>query len=341
MLDEVHRVEPDFLRRNGRYDAWLIYNARGRLQAGRESWMQVEGVFVEAVVFGVLRWFGLVDGAGTERWEAFRLTPLAAYVLHNTPLEAEPTPEPLTVQGTFDVVCPPGASLWARFQLGRIAERVSDDAAALFRLTRRSVLQAVERGLTADEILRFLAEHGRGPVPQAVQSYIREWSGQVGQFRLEEAALLRSDDPLRLAELKRVRGVDLPPIEELTPTTWKVSSGDVSRLVQQLSRAGFSVDSAGVETRGLGGYSRKMSPSEHDLKALVTAAYAYAHICAELGLPCEVSSSMLMRLQRMVPSRHADAAHAAAQALRDRVRAGLDGSVEAADRAGEEDEQYA
>jgi hypothetical protein len=84
-----------------------------------------------------------------------------------------------------------------------------------------------------------------------------------------------------------------------------------------------------------------MSPSEHDLKALVTAAYAYAHICAELGLPCEVSSSMLMRLQRMVPSRHVDAAHAAAQSLRNRVRAGLDGAVEAEKRAGEEDEHYA
>ncbi len=59
---------------------------------------------------------------------------------------------------------------------------------------------------------------------------------------------------------------------------------------------------------------------EHDLKALVTAAYAYAHICADLGRPSEVSSSMLMRLRKLVPSRHADAAYMAARELSEQIK---------------------
>lgn len=324
---EVQQVDPDFLRRNGRYDGWLIYDGRGKLLSGQESWMLVEGVFVEVVIVGTLRWLGLVDAAGTERLDMFRLNALGAYLLQDAPLDSEPAPEPLVVQGTFEVICPPGATLWAHYQLGRIAEPVSDEAAAVYRLTRRSVLRAVEQGMTPEGIVGFLTENGRAPVPQGVASYIFEWSGQAGRLKLEEAALLRADDPLRLAELKRARGVDLPPLEELTPTAWKLSSGDVPALVQQLNRAGFSVDGA-AETNGLGASSRKMSPSEHDLKALVTAAYAYAYVCAELELPCEVSSAMLMRLGRLVPSRHVRAAQLAAEALRRRMLQGLDSTPE-------------
>jgi hypothetical protein len=316
----VEQVEPDFLRRNGRYDTWLLYDYHNRLMAGRESWSQVEGEFVGVVFLAVLRWLGLVDSAGTERLDRVRFSPLGEHLLHGAPPPPEPPAEPLTVQGTFEVVCPPEASLWVRFQLPRIAERVSEDAASVFRLTRRSVLEAVERGITAEAILRFLADNGRGPVPQAVARYVEEWAGEVGHLRLEEAALLRADDPLRLLEARRARGIDLPPVEELTPEIWKVAPGDVQPLLAQLQRAGFSVD--GAKDRAAGdGASAKTPLADHDLKALVTAAYAYASLCADYDLPCEVSQAMLGRLAKLVPSRQFTAARHAAEKLSKRVRA--------------------
>jgi hypothetical protein len=223
------------------------------------------------------------------------------------------------VQSTFEIICPPGASLLARFQLARIAEPVRNDTAAIYKLTRRSVVSAVERGIDADAILRFLEEHGRAPVPQGVATYIREWAGHVGQLRLDEVALLRADDPLRLVEVRRSRGIDLPPVEELTPTTWKLAQGDVGALLAQLQRAGWSVATNGNPAPAAKD-GRKGAISDHDLKAMVTAAHVYAHVCSELGLPCEVSSSMLMRLRKLVPSRQIDAALQAAHTMREHLR---------------------
>lgn len=324
---EVERVEPDFLRRNGRYDLWLLYNRRGEYVASREDWHKVEGMLIAAVLVALLRWLGLVDAAGKDKQlDLVRLTPLAAHLLQDAAPPPAPAPEPLAVQGTFEVICPPGASLWARFQLTRIAEPVKDDAAAIFRLSRRSILQAAERGIDAEQALQFLAENGRGPVPQAVATYLREWSGQAGHLMVEQSALLRADDPVRLAEVRRARGIALPPIEELTPTTWKVEPGDVPGMLQQLQRAGFSVD-AGAWQAQPGRATGAGLLSEHDLKALVTAAFAYARLCAEHDLPCEVSSSMLMRLQKLAPSRHVDAALRKAAELSARVQT---------DRGGEE-----
>lgn len=324
VVGEIERVEPDFLRRDGRYDTALIYDYRGELVAGREAWPRVEGEFLRTLLLGILNWLGLTDAASQPE-AALRLTPLAAYILQDGPPPAEPAAEPLSVQGTFEVVCPPGASPLARFQLARIAEPVQDDAAAIYRLTRRSVVAAIERGIDADAILRFLEEHGRAPVPQGVATYIREWAGHVGQLQIEEVALLRSDDPLRLVEVRRARGIDLPPVEELTPTTWKLAQGDVGTLLAQLQRAGWSVATNGKTASGpAAAGARKGAISDHDLKAMVTATYVYAHICAELGLPCEISSSMLMRLHKLVPSRQIEAATQAAHTMRQLLRTRLD-----------------
>jgi hypothetical protein len=324
VIEEIERVEPDFLRRDGRYDTALIYDQRGESVAGREGWPRVEGQFLRALLLGVLNWLGLTDTA-VKPVEMLRLTPLAAYVLQGGTPPPELAPEPLSVQGTFEVVCPPGASPLARFQLARIAEPVKDDAAAIYKLTRRSVVAAVERGIDADAILRFLEEHGRAPVPQGVATYIYEWAGHVGQLQLEDVALLRSDDPLRLVEVRRTRGIDLPPLEELTPTTWKIAQGDVGTLLAQLQRAGWSVATNGKTAPGpAASGAHKGAISDHDLKAMVTAAHVYAHICAELGLPCEVSSSMLMRLRKLVPSRQIDAATMAAHEVRKLLRTRMD-----------------
>jgi hypothetical protein len=315
---EIEQVEPDFLRRDGRYDVALIYDQAGQLVAGRERWDRVEGTFVGAMLLGLLAWLGLTDTAGEES-DAIRLTPLAAHILREAPAPPEPEPEPLSVQGTFEVFCPPGASLFARFQLARIAEVVSDDTATIFRLTRRSILQAAERGIDAEQILDFLEEYGRAPVPQGVAAYVRDWTAQVGQLRLEDAALLRVEDALKLVEVRQARGIVLPPFEELTPTTWKIAPGDAPGLLQQLQRAGWSVEGGQAGSAGEDKGARKAALSDHDLKALITAAYAYSHICAEAGLPCEISGAMLMRLQKLVPSRHMQAAWHTGQRLRQQL----------------------
>jgi hypothetical protein len=122
-----------------------------------------------------------------------------------------------------------------------------------------------------------------------------------------------------LLELRKARGVDLSSVEELTPKDWKVEPGDVPALLQQLQRAGLSIAVDGKKSPGARPAASKSALSEHDLKALVTAAFAYAHVCAELGIPCEVSTSMLMRLRKLVPSRHAEAARHAAEELRRRL----------------------
>jgi len=126
----VKRVEPDFARPDGRYDMWGLLNYARQPINGFEHWDEVEGRQLLDVAGGTLRWLGLTDvGANGERAVSFRLNPLGAALIAGAAPPPEPPIEPLVVQPNFEVVAQVYATPYARFQLGRVAERTPSDTA--------------------------------------------------------------------------------------------------------------------------------------------------------------------------------------------------------------------
>ncbi|WP_026369286.1 helicase-associated domain-containing protein [Kallotenue papyrolyticum] len=301
----VQRVDAAFLRRDGRFDTWLLYDAQDRLVSGWEHWERVEGALIRAVARGPLHWFGLVelDAAG----ERMRWTRLGAHLLQGAPAPSVAPPVPLIVQATFDVVCPPGASLYARFQLRRIAELKQADLAEVFTLTRRALLAATERGIQVEDALRFLREYSGAALPPAVEYSLREWSRQRELVTLEQAVLLRVSDPVVLAQLRAEAGPALADAEVLSATLVRLSEAQAEQVAERLRRAGVGLRDERVDPQ------RPLD--ERDLRALATAAVVYARLCAALGLPCEVEPAALRRIARLVPPRQFERAVEAARAV--------------------------
>lgn len=301
----IQRVDAAFLRRDGRFDSWLLYDAQDRLVSGWEHWERVEGALIRAVARGPLHWFGLLelDTAG----ERIRWTPLGAHLLQGAPAPPGAPAVPLIVQATFDVVCPPGASLYARFQLRRIAEVKQTDLAEVFTLTRRALLAAAERGIQVEEVLRFLREYSGTALPPAVEYSLREWSWQREQVTLEQAVLLRVSDPVVLARLRAEAAPALADAEVVSATLVRLSEAQAHHVAERLRRAGIGLRDERVDPQ------RPLD--ERDLRALVTAAVVYARLCAALGLPCEVEPATLRRIARLVPPRQFERATEAARAV--------------------------
>lgn len=321
IVDEVYRVEPDFQRRDGRYDTWLLYDERDRLVSGWEQWHAVEGALVRAVLCRPLCWLGLAECDVSGR---VRITPLGTHLLADpaqpAPVPSEPRATPLIVQGTFEVLCPPGASCYARFQLSRVAELVQSGAVSVYRLTRAALLAAAERGIDADDAIAFLADASAGPLPPAVAYSLREWGGQAAQVRLEHAVLLQTADPVLMARLRTAKSIALDDAELLTPTLLRVPDGAADELAERLRRAGFGLRDERIDPA--------LPIDERELRALVTAACVSAQVCAELGMPGDISPALLQRLLRLVPPRQAEQARRAAedvvQRLRQRAAGGSD-----------------
>ncbi len=305
VIAEIRRVEPDFQRRDGRYDTWLLYDAADRLVSSWEDWHHVEGRLVAAVVQGPLTWLGLVETQpDDERRMLVQLTALGSHLIANAPPPPPPPVAPLIVQSTFEVVCPANASPYAVFQLARLAELKQSGPLSIYLLSRTALLAAIERGISAADVLRFLEEQTAGHVPPNVAYTLREWAGQAEQLRLEDAVLLSATDPVVLAQARTAKALGLGDVEPLTPTLLRVPDGDADELAERLRRAGFGLRDERIEMQ---------SPfDERDLKALVMAAFVYARACAELDLPCEVTPATLQRLSKLVPTRLVDAAQHAA-----------------------------
>jgi hypothetical protein len=300
---QVRRVEPDFARPDGRYDTWgLISYARQPLD-GFEHWDDVEGQQLRAIAGSTLRWLGLTDlGARGEDAVSFRLNPLGAALLAGAPAPDEPPAEPLVVQPNFEVIAPAFASPYARFQLNRIAARTpGKDATEVYTLTKKSIQAALERGISFDDMLRFLREYGGREPPQNIVATLREWTGQHGQVSLRSTALLESDDAALLAQIESDKRVKLPPVERLAATAWLVREADAAALAERLRKAGYGLTGDGAD---LGAPLK-----EHDLTVLFAALEFYTQACARLGIEGDSSGALRMRVARLLPEKQLNRAY--------------------------------
>jgi len=320
----VKRVEPDFARPDGRYDTWGLLNYARQPINGFEHWDEVEGRQLLDIAGGTLRWLGLTDvGVNGEHAVSFRLNPLGAALIAGAAPPPEPPVEPLVVQPNFEVVAQVYATPYARFQLGRVAERAASDtpenrsgqATEIYKLTKRSIQAALERGITFDDILRFLKEQSERELPQNVAVSLREWAGQHGQVTLRRGVLLEAEDAALLEQLRRDKRVRMPRVEPLTDTAWLVREGDAPELAERLRKAGFGLSGDGD--------SPQTPLREHDMTVLFAALEFYTHACAVLGLEDDTSAAMRQRVARLLPDRSLNRAyqtsHAALRRLKEKL----------------------
>lgn len=295
-VGQVKLFAPDFARPDGRYDTWGLLSYTRQALNGFEHWDAVEGSQLTGVATGTLHWLGLTDlGMDGKYVVSFRLNPLGAALLAGAPMPPTPPAEPLVVQPNFDVVAPAYASPYARFQLGRIAERGSGDAAETYRLTKRSLQRALERGIEFEDIVRFLGDYSAHALPQNVVMSLREWAGQHGQVSLRRGIMLEAEDALLLEQIKRDKRVRMPKAEPLTETTWLLREADAPEFAERLRKAGYGLS---------GDASHPQGPlRDHDMTVLFAALEFYAQACAQLGIESDASGALRQRVARLLPDR--------------------------------------
>lgn len=195
-LEELQIKKPDFLfpersyiesaaNRSyyySRYSASYFYGSPKTLLA---TFDKLERATLTACLSGFLFLLGLVElgrletQPSTEQtWSVFRLTPLGMHIFKNQPLSAstEHTGK-LLVQPNFQIMAigPVELNILAQLDLFAAREQV-DRGAFQYRLSRESVYQAQQAGLSAADIINILLnESGQESLPQNVRRSLEEW----------------------------------------------------------------------------------------------------------------------------------------------------------------------
>lgn len=144
------------------------------------------------------------------------------------------------VQPDFELIVPPDCSYRVRWELEMIAERIRHEHIAVYRLTRETVMRALNHGRSAEATIRFLERHAKYGVPDNVKTAISQWGDRQSQLRVETAAVLRLRDEATAKTICRDERI-APLLEEaLGPTAWLVRSDKASELRALLEKLGYS-----------------------------------------------------------------------------------------------------
>ena len=226
----IKTADPDFLRPDGDYDRWYIYDESDAPLMGFDHWEDVEGRLIRHLLTVTLPALGVIRlGAPAETLPAtvFRLSPRGNAFLHpDTPLPAEaPAAATIRINPTdFSVRVPHTVSLYHRFQLARFAaQEKRTDRAAVYRLTRQSFRRAQEQSITVEQILGFLKRATNAQTPLPLVDALHRWEKRTASAKIERLTVLRVTDAETLtalmqhAEIGRLLGPPLGPTAALVP----------------------------------------------------------------------------------------------------------------------------
>lgn len=236
----VKESHPDFLRPDGDYSSWYIRSTSGgNYLSGFEAWDQVEGALLADLLAGPLRWLGVVAAGVGERGAACRLTEAGAHFLGLAPLDLDAPPSPpIQVGADLRVEVPEPVNLYVRFQLERLADLESAQPCR-YRLTVGGLGRALDRGLRVDQVIAFLQQASAASVPPNVVGQLRLWVGRYDSVRLEEVALLRTQNERVLKELAVLPETRSLIDRLLSPTTALVRQRHLHQLRKELHALGY------------------------------------------------------------------------------------------------------
>jgi len=241
------QVDPDFQRPDGDYESWYIYDADGRPLMGFEHWDAVEGALIRYILTNVLLLLGVTDvglNSQTSPPTGFKITPQGAAFLQDQLLT--PTTERtlfLRVKPNFQVDVPHRASLYDRFQLNRFAElEQREENRVVYKITQGSIGRALRNGVTADQVVAFLARASNNQTPLKVVETLRTWGRRQDTVRLERATILRVKDESLVEELRQQPLIRPLLGEIIGPTTLLIPAENVREVRRLLMELGYLIE---------------------------------------------------------------------------------------------------
>ncbi len=209
--------------------AWYAPRRGGRARDDTARWTLEEAAALGLTGLGAFTSFGrmLLDGARDEA--IARLDALLPPPVDHLLLQADLT---AVVPG------PPEPTLAA--ELALVAEPESAGAAAVFRITPATVRNALDAGMSADDLHGLFLRRSRTPVPQALTYLVNDVARRHGGLRAGTCgAYLRSDDEALLSELVADRRLSGLGLRRIAPTV-VLSPLGMHRLLDTLRDTGYA-----------------------------------------------------------------------------------------------------
>ena len=198
------------------------------------KWIQVNEERVQLALETPLL-LGIVEGAYRgKKLLAVRLTDVGAAVLLNQQPEAPKANDTFFVQPNFEVTVFTSEMRYeSLYRLMLITEPVRTDVVSTYKITDKSVFEAIELGLRADDVLGFLERESSKPVPKNVARSIRDWTSQTTFASLSEVTLFETENERDMENLMIQPEFKKNVVRQVGPTA-VIVRGEIEKLTEKL-----------------------------------------------------------------------------------------------------------
>jgi len=215
------------------------------------SWEEVDGRFVEIVFLEYLSAMGIVDVAIS--WipkddfredkyftaAYFRLTKLGAFVLGVTDkydylerLEKSG----FIIQPNYELIVAEGSMKNVHMLfLDKFAERMSQGEAGVYKISFGSIVSALEKDISVEEIIAYLQEYSSNGIPEEVLITLKKWEFESKRIWIRKVTIVETDDRYLLEELKNIKTVNNSILSEL-PYVFEIDEKSVNKVKRELEK---------------------------------------------------------------------------------------------------------
>ncbi|MHA2359743.1 MAG: helicase-associated domain-containing protein [Candidatus Thorarchaeota archaeon] len=200
------------------------------------KWIQVDDDRVQLSLETPIL-LGIVEAAYRgKKLLGVRLTEVGESVLKGIPLPMAENRESFFVLPNFELtVFTSEMEFQNLYRLMLITEAVRTDVVSTFKLSDKSVFQAIEIGLREDDILGFLKKESSKPVPRNVVRSITDWTSQTTFTTIEDVTLFETENEKDLDKLMLIPAFTKSIIRKIGPTA-VIVSGDMEKFSDNLRK---------------------------------------------------------------------------------------------------------
>lgn len=188
----------------------------------------------------MLEFIGVIQMDSLEEPNEFSITPVGTNLLMDRSLDEETVPQDVgMLQPNFDWLIPPTVGYDDLWKIDQIAEFVQRDVMTQFRLTQGSILHAMRKGWSQDEVVSFVLEHTQNRMPDNVLYSLKEWCGKYGEIRLRKVLLVECQTKLLADELTQIDALQEWLGNRISDCHFAVEEIELRNLSKALQELGY------------------------------------------------------------------------------------------------------
>lgn len=188
----------------------------------------------------VLTCLGAVQRVSTREGPCYRLSGLGASVFFGSlPLPEVPFQTWCYVQPNFEVLIPCDARPELLWELSSFCELAKFDVCLTFLLTRESIYQALAGGKHIQQLLQFLRDHSRAPIPQNVEFTLSRWASEYGSLYFMRPLILHCETAATAAQIAKSPRLAPYVLAMLSPCDIVLDPNSLDEFTEKLKEEGY------------------------------------------------------------------------------------------------------